>query len=742
MDELFGKLAERIEQTNKQYDMERIEKAYQLAKRAHEGTLRRSGEPYIVHPVSAAIILVELGMDTDSIVAALLHDVVEDTDVTLDEIKKEFGQEVSLLVDGVTKLGRIPFSSRERQQAENVRKMLLAMAQDVRVIIIKLADRLHNARTFGSLPDEKRRMKALETMEVYAPLAHRLGIRGVKEELEDISIKYLDPIAYADIEKQLDMRKEEREAFLQRIIARIQRRLDNEHIHAQIDGRVKSIYGIYRKVYMQGRNMDEIYDVYAVRIIVDTVLECYNILGVIHDMLQPIPNRFKDYISTPKQNMYQSLHTTVIDKEGIPFEVQIRTWEMHQTAEYGIAAHWKYKQGMANKKLGTEQEFEWVRRLLESQQDADAEEFVSTLKVDLFADEVFVFTPNGDVKSLPQGATPIDFAYNIHSAIGNTMVGARVNGRMVPYDYKLSNGDIVEVLTSKSAKGPSRDWLSLCKSNEARNKIRQWFKKERREENIVTGRAAFESELKHAKMSLAAITADEVLPHILRKLRCGTLDELYAAIGYGGTTASKSVARIRDELQRLGRLQAEKAAAAARTLEESVIMPGSASADHTHGPVKPKHSDSGIIVEGLGNCLVKFAKCCTPVPGDPVIGFITRGYGVSVHRADCPNAHPDRRKPEEEARWVKVSWVDSKLPNYKTSLELSAKDRDNLTLDVAMALSTAKVKVSALSARSMPDGHATISMVVEVKDKSELEGVINKLNNIQGVYHVARASGK
>ncbi len=366
MDELFGKLAERIEQTNKQYDMERIEKAYQLAKRAHEGTLRRSGEPYIVHPVSAAIILVELGMDTDSIVAALLHDVVEDTDVTLDEIKKEFGQEVSLLVDGVTKLGRIPFSSRERQQAENVRKMLLAMAQDVRVIIIKLADRLHNARTFGSLPDEKRRMKALETMEVYAPLAHRLGIRGVKEELEDISIKYLDPIAYADIEKQLDMRKEEREAFLQRIIARIQRRLDNEHIHAQIDGRVKSIYGIYRKVYMQGRNMDEIYDVYAVRIIVDTVLECYNILGVIHDMLQPIPNRFKDYISTPKQNMYQSLHTTVIDKEGIPFEVQIRTWDMHYTAEYGVAAHWKYKVGLAGKD-SLEERLSWVRQLLESQ---------------------------------------------------------------------------------------------------------------------------------------------------------------------------------------------------------------------------------------------------------------------------------------------------------------------------------------------------------------------------------------
>jgi GTP pyrophosphokinase len=579
-------------------------------------------------------------------------------------------------------------------------------------------------------------------MEIYAPIAHRLGMQRIKWELEDTSLKYLDPIGYKEIADELSARSSVHEEFMGSIQKKIEGRMAEENIHCQVYGRVKHIYSIYRKMYTQQKTLDEIFDLYAFRVIVSDVPTCYYVLGCIHDMFNPVLGRFKDYISTPKPNGYQSLHTTVIGREGIPFEVQIRTEEMHNTAEYGIAAHWKYKQGMANDQLGTEEAFEWVRKLLESQQDADPDEFVRTLKVDMFADEVFVFTPQGDVKSLPAGATPIDFAYSIHSAVGNRMTGAKVNGRIVPFETELKSGDIVEVITSKTAHGPSRDWLKLCKSNEARNKIRQWFKKERREENIATGRAAFDAELKHAKIPLASITAEETLPHILHKLRCGTLDELYAAIGYGGTTASKSVARIREELQRLGRLQAEKAAAAARTLEESVIMPGSSAASDNHGPVKPKHSDSGIIVEGLGNCLVKFAKCCTPVPGDPVIGFITRGYGISVHRCDCPNARSDKRKAEEGDRWVKVSWAESKLPNYKTSLELSAKDRDNLTLDVAMALSTAQVKVSALSARSMPDGHAAINIVVEVKDKAELEGVIHRLNNIQGVYLVARAAGK
>ncbi len=740
--ERYQALEDKVSAYTPNLDTQRLFAAFTYADAEHHGQLRKSGEPYIIHPLAVADIVADLGLDVDSVIAALLHDCIEDTNATHDEIAKKFGAPVAALVEGVTKLTRVQYVSKEEEQMENLRKMLMAMAQDIRVILIKICDRLHNMRTMEYQSPKKQREKSLETMEIYAPLAHRLGMQKLKWELEDLSLRYLDPVGYKEIEDEMAKRSAAHEEFLASIQLRIQQRLEQEGIRCKVYGRVKHTYSIYRKMFAQNKTLDEIFDLYAFRVIVDDIPECYNVLGCIHDMFKPVLGRFKDYIGTPKPNMYQSLHTTVIGREGIPFEVQIRTWQMHQTAEYGIAAHWKYKQGMANKKLGSEQDFEWVRKLLESQQDTDAEEFVRTLKVDMFADEVFVFTPNGDVKSLPAGATPIDFAYNIHSAVGNGMVGAKVNGRMVPYDTPLKNGDIVEVITSKNAKGPSRDWLKIAKSNEARNKIRQWFKRERREENIATGRALFEAELKHMKIPMTAITAEDVLPHILHKVRFGTLDELYASIGYGGTTAVKSVARIKDELARLGRLQAEKAAAAAKTTAESVIVPGSTAQTPTSGQVKPKHSDSGIIVEGLGNCLVKFAKCCTPVPGDPVIGFITRGYGVSVHRADCPNAAPEKRKPEEADRWVKVSWVESSLPNYKTALELSSKDRDGLTLDVAMALSAAKVKVNALTARSLPDGHASINIVVEVKDKEELATVINKLNNIQGVYHVARASGK
>ena len=740
--ERYHALEDKVSAYTPNLDTQRLFAAFTYADAEHHGQLRKSGEPYIIHPLAVADIVADLGLDVDSVIAALLHDCIEDTNATHDEIAKKFGAPVAALVEGVTKLTRVQYVSKEEEQMENLRKMLMAMAQDIRVILIKICDRLHNMRTMECQSPKKQREKSLETMEIYAPLAHRLGMQKLKWELEDLSLRYLDPVGYKEIEEEMAKRSAAHEEFLASIQLRIQQRLEQEGIRCKVYGRVKHTYSIYRKMFAQNKTLDEIFDLYAFRVIVDDIPECYNVLGCIHDMFKPVLGRFKDYIGTPKPNMYQSLHTTVIGREGIPFEVQIRTWQMHQTAEYGIAAHWKYKQGMANKKLGSEQDFEWVRKLLESQQDTDAEEFVRTLKVDMFADEVFVFTPNGDVKSLPAGATPIDFAYNIHSAVGNGMVGAKVNGRMVPYDTPLKNGDIVEVITSKNAKGPSRDWLKIAKSNEARNKIRQWFKRERREENIATGRALFEAELKHMKIPMTAITAEDVLPHILHKVRFGTLDELYASIGYGGTTAVKSVARIKDELARLGRLQAEKAAAAAKTTAESVIVPGSTAQTPTSGQVKPKHSDSGIIVEGLGNCLVKFAKCCTPVPGDPVIGFITRGYGVSVHRSDCPNAAPEKRKPEEADRWVKVSWVESSLPNYKTALELSSKDRDGLTLDVAMALSAAKVKVNALTARSLPDGHASINIVVEVKDKEELATVINKLNNIQGVYHVARASGK
>ena len=740
--ERYHALEDKVSAYTPNLDTQRLFAAFTYADAEHHGQLRKSGEPYIIHPLAVADIVADLGLDVDSVIAALLHDCIEDTNATHDEIAKKFGAPVAALVEGVTKLTRVQYVSKEEEQMENLRKMLMAMAPDIRVILIKICDRLHNMRTMEYQSPKKQREKSLETMEIYAPLAHRLGMQKLKWELEDLSLRYLDPVGYKEIEEEMAKRSAAHEEFLASIQLRIQQRLEQEGIRCKVYGRVKHTYSIYRKMFAQNKTLDEIFDLYAFRVIVDDIPECYNVLGCIHDMFKPVLGRFKDYIGTPKPNMYQSLHTTVIGREGIPFEVQIRTWQMHQTAEYGIAAHWKYKQGMANKKLGSEQDFEWVRKLLESQQDTDAEEFVRTLKVDMFADEVFVFTPNGDVKSLPAGATPIDFAYNIHSAVGNGMVGAKVNGRMVPYDTPLKNGDIVEVITSKNAKGPSRDWLKIAKSNEARNKIRQWFKRERREENIATGRALFEAELKHMKIPMTAITAEDVLPHILHKVRFGTLDELYASIGYGGTTAVKSVARIKDELARLGRLQAEKAAAAAKTTAESVIVPGSTAQTPTSGQVKPKHSDSGIIVEGLGNCLVKFAKCCTPVPGDPVIGFITRGYGVSVHRSDCPNAAPEKRKPEEADRWVKVSWVESSLPNYKTALELSSKDRDGLTLDVAMALSAAKVKVNALTARSLPDGHASINIVVEVKDKEELATVINKLNNIQGVYHVARASGK
>ena len=719
-------------------DTKKFYEAFAFADSFHKGQLRKSGEPYIIHPLAVAEIVAELELDLDSVIAALLHDCIEDTAATHDEIAKRFNPTVADLVEGVTKLTKANFVTKEEEQMENLRKMLMAMAQDIRVVLIKVCDRLHNMRTMEYMAPKKQKEKSLETMEIYAPIAHRLGMQKLKWELEDLALRYLDPVGYKEIERELAERSHAHEEFLNAIRHRIQERLTDEGIHCTVYGRVKHIYSIYRKMYAQQKTLNEIFDLYAFRVIVDDMPDCYNVLGCIHDMFKPVLGRFKDYIGTPKPNMYQSLHTTVIGREGVPFEVQIRTWAMHQTAEYGIAAHWKYKQGMANKNLGTEGDFEWVRKLLESGQDADAEEFVHNMKVDLFADEVFVFTPNGDVINLPAGATPIDFAYNIHSAVGNHMVGARVNGRMVPYDYKLSNGEIVEVITSKSAKGPSRDWLNLCKSNEARNKIRQWIKKEKREENIITGRSSFEAELKRVKIPMATIMAEDVLPHILKKCRVGTMDELYASIGYGGITSMRAVARVKDELLRLDRLAAEKAAAANKTLEESVLVPGTNAVQEK----TPKKTDSGIVVAGLGNCTVKFAKCCTPDPGDPVIGFITRGYGVSVHRADCPNAIESKRKPDELDRWVQCSWVESNLPNYKTSLEVSSKDRDGLTVDVAMALSACKVKVVALSARAMPDGYAIINVTLEVRNKEELATVINKLNNIQGMYQVARTGGK
>ena len=740
--ERYAELERHMIEANPAADTARIRAAFEYANDHHGPQLRKSGEPYIIHPIAVAEIINELELDQDSIVAALLHDCIEDTDSTHDEIARLFGPQVADLVEGVTKLTRMQYTSREDEQMENLRKMFVAMAKDVRVILIKLCDRLHNMRTLQYQSDKKQKEKSLETMEVYAPIAHRLGMQKLKWELEDLALKYLDPVGYHDVEQALRELTQENSEFLERMQAQIEERLQTDGLHCKVYGRLKHLYSIYRKMYAQNKTIKEIFDIYAFRVMVDDIPSCYNVLGCIHDMFKPVLGRFKDYIGTPKPNGYQSLHTTVVGREAIPFEVQIRTWQMHQTAEYGVAAHWKYKEGMANEKLGTEREFEWVRKLLESQQDADPDEFVRTLRVDMFSDEVFVFTPNGDVKSLPAGATPIDFAYSIHSAVGNSMTGARVNGRIVTFETPLKNGDIVEIITSKNAHGPSRDWMKICKSNEARNKIRQWYKKERRDENIATGRASFETELKHAGLSIASITATaELTDTLLRRVRFGSLDELYAAIGYGGLSAQKAVGRMKEELTRLGRLERQRAEQealrAAASTGEAIFPAGKAGA-----APKPRHSDNGIIVEGLDNCMVKFSKCCTPVPGDPVVGFITKGYGVSIHRQDCPNADPARRKPEEAGRWVKVSWADAgEDAHFRTSLDISAKDRDGLTLDVAMVLSAQKVRLNNISARSQPDGYAMVNLEMSVKDKAELSAVINKLSAVPGVCLVRRAGG-
>ena len=721
-------------------DKARLFDAFTYADNAHASQQRKDGSPYITHPLAVADLVADLELDPDSVIAALLHDTIEDTGATHEEVAQRFGETVAELVEGVTKLTRVQYTSREEKQMENLRKMLLAMSKDIRVILVKICDRLHNMRTMQYQTPKKQREKALETMEIYAPLAHRLGMQRIKWELEDLSLQYLDPVGYNDIKTQLESRFSAHQEFLANTQAKLQKRMEQEGIHCTVYGRIKHIYSIYRKMYTQHKTLYEIFDLYAFRVIVDDIADCYNVLGHVHDMFNLVPDRFKDYISTPKPNMYQSLHTTVIGKEGIPFEVQIRTWEMHQIAEYGIAAHWKYKAGMANQKLSSEATYEWVRKLLESQQDTDAEEFVRSLKVDLFADEVFVFTPQGDVVNLPAGATPIDFAYSIHSAVGNRMTGAKVNGRIVPFDSQLHNGDIVEIITSNSSRGPSRDWMKICKSNEARNKIRQWFKKERREENVATGRAAFESEMKRCGMSMSQLMDEDVLPQVLKKVKFGSLDDLYAAIGYGGTTAQKAVIRVRDEILRLNKLQKEQAA------QQEMLERGEGLhvASNPAVPIpKPKstRTKNGIIVEGLDNCLVKFAKCCTPVPGDPVIGFITRGYGISVHRQDCPNADPARRKPEEAGRWVNVTWGDTSQEAYQTSLEITAKDRQNLFLDVAAALSAAQVRVDSLSAKGTPDGFAVITALLEVHSREEINAVMRKINGVNGVMTVNRAKG-
>ena len=731
--ESFDHLVETVRGYNPSANFDLIRSGFEFADKAHEGQLRKDNSPFVTHPLAVAqIVAEELHLDSESIAAALLHDTIEDTAATHEQIAELFSPTIANLVEGVSKLTRVHYTSKAEEQMENLRKMLLAMSKDIRVILIKISDRLHNMRTMEYQTPEKQKQKSFETMEIYAPIAHRLGMQKMKWELEDLSLKYLDPVGYQEIVEALDEKAAEYDGFMASIHDQITSRLKQVGIDGYVYGRMKHPYSIYRKMYTQNKSLDDVFDLFAFRVIVDTVADCYNVLGVIHDLYKPVLGRFKDYIGTPKPNMYQSLHTTVVGESGIPFEVQIRTKEMHEVAEYGIAAHWKYKQN--GQGAGDEQNYEWVRRLLENQEGADAEDFIHSLKVDMFSDEVFVFTPQGDVINLPSGATPIDFAYNIHSAVGNHMVGAKVNGRLVQFDYRLQNGDIVEVITAKTAHGPSRDWVKIARSSNARSKIRQWFKREHRDENIVNGRASFESELKRTGVTLKELTNEENLPGVLKKLAYNTLDDMYAAIGYGGVTSLKLIGRLREEIQKI--LKQHQA-------DRQAEVPVEAGKPEATRPAVPTRAggEQGIVVEGLDNCLVKFSKCCTPVPGDEIVGFITRGYGVSVHRRDCPNAAPERRRPEEAGRWIKVSWGTNTRESYRTALQVVAKDRLSLIMDVSTALAAIKTRVSSLNARSTPDGFTLITMDVDVSDREQLRGVIRRLEQISGVMRVTRPAG-
>ena len=712
----WEKLCEAIQASGKAYNMEMIQKAYELANNAHNGVCRRSGEPYICHPLAVARLVLDLGMDSESIAAALLHDVVEDTPTTLDDLKAAFGEEVALLVDGVTKLTKIQFSNIEELQAENLRKMLLAMSRDVRVMIIKLCDRLHNMRTGDAWPEQKRRDKARETMEVYAPIANRLGILNVKEELEDRSLHYLDPVGYAEISRMLSERAGEE--FLIKVSGVIERRLVESGIEgATIKRRVKSIYGIYRKTIMQNKSFDEIYDIYAVRVILDSLAECYSTLGLIHDMYHPLPNRFKDYISTPKPNGYQSLHTTVIGHEGIPFEVQIRTRKMDEQAEYGVAAHWKYKEGReGHDKL--DDRLAWVSQLLENQRlSEDSGNLLHDLKSDLLPEEVFAFTPRGDVINLPAGATVIDFAYAIHSAVGNRMIGAKVNNRIVPIDHQVVTGEIIEIITGPENRGPSRDWLNIVKTSEAKNKIRNWFKKERRDENIAEGKDAFEKELRRNLMVIPPEQYDEFMSNLARRNHCNSVDEMYAAIGYGGLQLARILPKLKEEYTRL-------------KATEPKPLP---TVD-----IKRVHSSDGVVVEGIDNCPIKFAKCCSPLPGDDIIGFVTRGFGVSIHKRDCANVQQSMKDPENAARWVKAYWADDAKEDYKATLELDCMDRANLLSDVALALGDMRVPIYSLSARAADQGRARMSLTVGIMNTVHLNNVVARLKKVKDVLTVTR----
>lgn len=717
----FEALVARVKEYNPKMDFDKLTRAYELAKRAHEGQLRNTGEPYIIHPIAVAQILADLELDCDSLVGALLHDVVEDTDYTIADVTREFGDSVGIIVDGVTKLSKIQYTTKEEQQIENLRKMFLAMAKDVRVILIKLADRLHNMRTLKYMSEDKQREKARETLEVYAALAHRLGMSKIKWELEDLSLRYLDPVAYREIAESISQKRKEREKYIDDIIETFRQKLAELGIHAQLMGRAKHFYSIFRKMYTQNKSIDEIYDLFAVRAIVDSVKDCYAVLGMVHELYYPIPGRFKDYIAMPKPNMYQSLHTTVMGPNGIPFEVQIRTQEMHKVAEFGIAAHWKYKEGVSGK-TDMDEKLAWIGKILEIQNETvDSDDFMRTLKIDLFADEVFVFTPKGDVINLPAGSTPIDFAFAIHSAVGCRMAGVRVNGKIATLEYNLQNGDIVEVMTSSAVHGPSRDWLKICKTSQARTKINQWFKKEGREENILRGNEIVERELKHIGMTSAQLLKPEWIDLILKKYGLHTMDDMYAAIGYGGITVNKIMSRLKEEYRLAHKNDA--------TLQKPVTP-----------QKKRKNTSNGIVVEGIDNCLARLSRCCNPVPGDPIVGYITRGRGVSVHRTDCPNIKAEEKNSADAGRLIPVYWKDEYTgkSSYLTEIQIMAYDRQGLLAQITNVLYDMKILINSVHTKTTKEQIAIMNITIEITSKEQLEQVVKKLSRLGGVFEVTR----
>ncbi len=720
------KLLRSLDRTGKHYDIDKIKKAYLFAKELHKGQYRVSGEEYISHPIAVAEIAAGMALDTDSICAALLHDTVEDcgNDIDLPTLKKEFGEAVANLVDGLTKLVQIPFEDKEEQHIENLRKMFLAMSKDVRVIFIKLCDRLHNMRTLEAKKDDKRRKTALETMQVYAPLAHRLGMQRMKHELENRSLEYLDPIGFEEIRDDIEKRYGESRNFIERARTQVSDKLAEAKIEFTLEGRVKSVYSIYRKMYQQNKSFDEIFDFYALRVIVNTEEECYVVLGMIHEMFSMVPGRFKDYISTPKPNMYRSLHTTVMGRNAIPFEVQIRTWEMHQIAEYGVAAHWKYKSGEDSKEE-IDQKLSWIAKLIETEDDTrDPEEFLQALKIDIMHDEVFVFTPKGDIITLPQGATVIDFAYAIHSEVGNKMVGAKINGMIVPIDRAPQNGEIIEVITSSASKGPSRDWMKIVRTGEARNKIRQWFKKERRPENIAVGKAEVDREFRRIGRAYTEAQRTEILTNVARRIGIHDIDDLYNTIGYGGITVSKIGTKLKDEFDRVVK----------------VDEPLPLEAEQVQTVTRKKKSSGGVIVDGVEGLSVKFSKCCNPLPGDPVIGFITKGYGISIHKQDCPNVVAGLNNPTYVNRWVNARWehaAASGASEFEAQIRITAQPAIRLIADITMALADMKVALLAITTHTRSDC-TQIELTVSCKNLDHFKSIVARLRSVENVEEVTR----